>query len=1060
MVVPRDIDDENALVGRDRPLLLLDRWAADAANGRPRLVIVSGEAGIGKTRLVRVWAAGAAAAGTRLLMGAAREDVMTPLLPLATALDRLPGVGDLFTWTPRDEDGDRAELSLYLAVTRAVMAAASRRPTALVLDDVHWADQATIDLLGHLVATADHQTPAARLLVLLTMRPGVASDKVRAAVRRLESEPIHRGISLEGLDELGVLELVARRCGRPPGAQLLRSLHEATGGNPLLVDMAVDELAAKSVLEVRGGRLHTDVPMSSVVLAPDGMEAWRGRLDKISPAARTVLELAALLGDGGSVAELQAVAELADDDFWSILTELDEVGLMNDDGVSSYWFRHPLLRHAVATAISSRRRFRMEGEIARRLVVHYGPDAERHAVAIADHSRRAGWPPGTEAVEPLVRAAAEQAVAMGAWAIAADCYEHVLARLPADFPADERARLELSAGQAYRRDFDYPAGYPHLQSAAALAEQAADTETWGEALFWLTGAEVLERVSDVHMDEEMVERFLAAPDGRSKDVKALVLANMAQYHFSRYDVAAGAPAIGRARELAREARRAGTRHLVATVDGLNRMGALDVAGADQCFRDALAIGAAHEDQWQAVWTEVCLPIVDVLTGRLDQAEAAAAVAAERSVATHQWTLHGLAAACRAAAAVGQGRVHDAEVHATAALQSFRRSDYFWAAAVGFPHLAAARAYLGDCAGARRAVNEWRDVGGAVVCTAVGVELLCGDLNEVQALVERHRIKPSRTVSLFSLHQAATAVEVGARLDRLDLIEAGYGHLQTVPSGVVFGIEWCRSLPRVAALAAVRLGLLDEARDWLDRARNAATAASSALEAARTRLVSAELLQAMGADDHAVRAEVEPAYRYAQSNGLLPFVLEAERIVPAVGRGGRHDLVVVYTDLVSSTELNVRVGDDTFLELLREHNRIVRQRLGVFGGLEFTHTGDGVGARFTDANQALDFALGLQADFDEANAEHPDFPLLVRVGLAKGEALEDEGNLFGQTVVRAVRICAAGEAGQVLAGGDVVAAADPSVGRFASIGAHVLKGFGGTTELFAVRRPRADDFVSA
>src|SRR5262249_28457712 len=151
------------------------------------------------------------------------------------------------------------------------------------------------------------------------------------------------------------------------------------------------------------------------------------------------------------------------------------------------------------------------------------------------------------------------------------------------------------------------------------------------------------------------------------------------------------------------------------------------------------------------------------------------------------------------------------------------------------------------------------------------------------------------VSLFTLHQAAMAIEAGARLDRLDLVEAGFTHLLAVPAGVRFGIEWCLSLPRVAALAATRLGLFDEARSWLSRAREAAAAASSAVEAARTRLVSAQLLQALGATEREIVAEVEPAYQYAQTSGLLPFVLEAERIVPAVGRGGRRDLVVVYTD---------------------------------------------------------------------------------------------------------------------------------------------------------------------
>jgi class 3 adenylate cyclase len=167
-------------------------------------------------------------------------------------------------------------------------------------------------------------------------------------------------------------------------------------------------------------------------------------------------------------------------------------------------------------------------------------------------------------------------------------------------------------------------------------------------------------------------------------------------------------------------------------------------------------------------------------------------------------------------------------------------------------------------------------------------------------------------------------------------------------------------------------------------------------------------------------------------------------------------VVLYTDIVGSTELNVRAGDDMYLELLREHNKIVRQRLAAFGGIEFTFTGDGVGASFASTDRALAFALGLQADFDEANDAHPEFPLQVRIGLARGDALENEGNLFGQTVVRAVRVCAAAGAGEVLVDEDVPGVVDPSVARFTTAGRVHLKGFGGA-ELYRARALVAADY---
>jgi class 3 adenylate cyclase len=1049
-----------SFVGRGDSFALLDHWFAEAADGHPRLVIVRGEAGIGKTRLARRWLTGPAVRDARLLVGAAHEDVLTPFLPLAAALDGLPGVGDVFTWTPRVEDGDRTELSLFLAVTRALMAAVSRRPTVLMIDDVHWADQSTIELLSHLVATATH-VASARLFVLLTERIGAGSKRVQAALRRLESEPIHRGFILPGLDELDVHELVRLRNGHPPGLQLLHALHEATAGNPLLVGIALDQLVQRKLLSVRAGRIISSVAPGNVLVHPEATDAWQSRLDKIGEPAQRLLELAAVLGDGGSMAELRAVARTDDATMAALLSEAGDAGLLDDDGVS-YRFHHPLLRRAIVAAVGGRRRIGIEAEITASLALLYRDDLAAHALVLAEHAHRAGWPSTGPVSDDVVRSAADQAVAVGAWGLAGACYERVLATSGPSTPLGDRAMIELRAGQAFRRNFDYATAYPHLQTAAELAESAGDSECWGEALSWLTGAEVLERVSGVRIDEAMITRFIEMTGESNADARALVLANVAQHYFSRFDIAAAVPYIEQARAAAAHAERAAARHLVATVDGLHRLGALDMAGARTCFRNAIGIGSDHEDQWQAVWTEGCLPLVEAMTGDLDEADWGAAAAVEASVATHQWNLHGLASACRAAAALGQGRVTDAEEHAANAVQSFRRSEYFWAGAVGYPNLVASRAYRGAIAPAREAVREWFAIGGAIAArTAMTAEMLCGDLSEVQDLLARHPLTPlPPRAGLFSLHQAVAAIEVGVRLNDTGLVEGGYHHLAQMPGDIEFGIEWCQGLARVAALGAAFLGQLERAAEWLTRAHNAATLARSPLEAARTTVVKARLTRLAGESEASQLDLLEPAHAYMVAAGLTPFVTEIEQLAPGLAHRARRDLVILWTDLVSSTELNVRVGDAIYLQLRREHDRIVRQRLHVFGGIEFTHAGDGVGARFVDVDQALEFALGLQADFDDANAAHPDFPLRVRVGLSRGTAFEEDGAIIGQTVVRAVRICATAEAGQVLVGEEIAAAADPSGSRFTSIGTRVLKGFGGTTELFDVRRPEAGDYVSA
>jgi class 3 adenylate cyclase len=160
-----------------------------------------------------------------------------------------------------------------------------------------------------------------------------------------------------------------------------------------------------------------------------------------------------------------------------------------------------------------------------------------------------------------------------------------------------------------------------------------------------------------------------------------------------------------------------------------------------------------------------------------------------------------------------------------------------------------------------------------------------------------------------------------------------------------------------------------------------------------------------------------------------------------------DVVVECTDLVASTELNVKVGDERYRELLGEHTDIVRRRLGQFNGSELAFTGDGLLVMFVDVADALRFAQGLQGELDRANARHPEALLRVRIGMARGDVIESGDTYVGQTVVRAVRICAAAAAGQVLAGEDVIETVASGSAEFEFIDTVPLKGFGISVPLY-------------
>ena len=119
----------------------------------------------------------------------------------------------------------------------------------------------------------------------------------------------------------------------------------------------------------------------------------------------------------------------------------------------------------------------------------------------------------------------------------------------------------------------------------------------------------------------------------------------------------------------------------------------------------------------------------------------------------------------------------------------------------------------------------------------------------------------------------------------------------------------------------------------------------------------------------------------------------------------------------------------------------------FNGSEFAFTGDGLLVVFADVADALGFAQGLQAELDKANAKHPEALLKVRVGMARGDVIESDDTYVGQTVVRAVRICAAAAAGQVLAGEDVIETVTSGSVAFEFIDTVPLKGFGISVPLY-------------
>lgn len=157
-------------------------------------------------------------------------------------------------------------------------------------------------------------------------------------------------------------------------------------------------------------------------------------------------------------------------------------------------------------------------------------------------------------------------------------------------------------------------------------------------------------------------------------------------------------------------------------------------------------------------------------------------------------------------------------------------------------------------------------------------------------------------------------------------------------------------------------------------------------------------------------------------------------------GGRR--VILFTDIVGSTEMTARLGDRMATELIRAHDSIVRRCLAACDGREVKHTGDGIMASLPDSTRGVDCAIRIQREFRHYN-QHSQEPIHVRIGLDSGEPVEDSNDLFGATVQLAARLCSEAAADQILVS-ETVRTEHGDGALFKTAEQRQLKGFAGTT----------------
>ena len=333
-----------ALVGRDSEIALLTGLIKQAARGRGGSVLIEGEPGIGKSALVQAAMAEAQEAGCQVFWGAGDElGQELPLLPLLDALRvREPSanprrntivrllLGEVTADRGTDVPAALAEQLLALVAEQCAV-----RPTILVVDDLQWADQASITLWGRLARSA-RQVP---LLLIGMMRPVPQRDEL-LALRRVVGDDAR--VQLTGLTGAAVADLVAALAGGQPDGNL-RRLADGAAGNPLYLTELVAALARSSGVTVTGAgtaELASDSAPSSL------SAAIADRVGFVAGPVREVLRAAALLGVDFAVSDLAIVLGRSVADLIPAVDEACAAGVLAESG-SGLGFRHPLIRAAL-----------------------------------------------------------------------------------------------------------------------------------------------------------------------------------------------------------------------------------------------------------------------------------------------------------------------------------------------------------------------------------------------------------------------------------------------------------------------------------------------------------------------------------------------------------------------------------------------------------------------------------------------------------------------------------------------------------------------------------------
>lgn len=1079
-------------VGRAAELRDLESGLADAVGGRGSLFMIGGEAGIGKTRLAEeivirgrdrgataVWGAcwerGGAPAywpWIQAIRGLAEHaelpevmDVLGPRGPLVAQIvpdlaEAVPGLPDA-----PPLDSEQARFALFDAVASFIRVLSGAAPAVIVLDDMHAADQASLHLLEFVSRSITGQPTQ----IVVTYRD--AEARAREDTRDLFAglERTGRRVRLGGLKRMELADLVAAEAGTA-SPDLTAQLHTVTDGNPFFVDEVIRMLRVEGFLDDSGHK--GKVPLR----LPAGVrETIRRRLAPLSGEVE-LLSLAAVIGRDFGVDLLREASGRSTEEVSAALDAAIEAGVLRSlpRSFGRFSFSHPLLRETLYEDLPASRRGELHRQIGEAIEARTAEWTAKPYHALAHHFLEAsarGEPDTAERAVGYAELAGNLSMEQLAYEQAADLYADALGAAELATADDSRhCRLEIARGGAELLAGHIVESRATLLGAARLARAIGDAEQLAQAALTLASRGIALGVVDDELSDLLAEALELLPTeaGRLRArVSARLAASIYWSHTLEQREALVAEAIETARALDDPETLAWVlidSHLATWVPENSER---SLQWADEVVRLNERLGdpeiSLHVHSWRV---GLLLEMADV--GGMGQAMAAYARAAET---LHQPRSAAIVLLHGALRALIEGRLEECERRigeaatvapelADDAIVAMMIASMSYVVRLAQGRLEELEAVTAEFAENFPAMPGWR---------AGLTRIFLDERRDDELRREFERLAqddfgqlPRDNIwisSLWLLTECCAYLGDAARAEVLLELLRPFSGRNAGTAVAAFG-----PVDRALGLLAATTSRLDEALEWFESGRQTAGRMGARVMLAQLLVDEAQVRLRRGQEGDADAAAelLETARREAvelELGGIL-------RQLSEVGGGGREELAAVsdalraqaaadgtvtimFSDIEASTELNQRLGDRAWLDVLKRHNRLLREQVAAHGGAEVKSWGDGFMFAFPSVNRGLAAAIAVQRAFAGSDLAAGEEKVQLRIGLHSGEAIREEKDYFGHAVNLASRITGLARGGEILVSSVCRDLVRGGMFSLRPAGEHTFKGFAEPESVYVV-----------